>query len=274
MKIAAVLLSIAALSACTRSGPGTESPAGHGAGAGGADSSGAGGAAGSENAGEGGASGTSPTSGMGGATAGTGGASGTGGSSGDSSGGSGGAMTGGEGGSAGAVSEDAGVPPATGFDPDGCVVARRIDECCQPWLAVEQAIAQAEPCIVALGEPWPEGRLLAFCMPEENCALVDCAVPSTPTSREVLRGDGACLFTDECMTEADCVLAAESTSCCACHVSMPKILVEQELCITTEGETPDFAVCGGDDCSTVLCAECEAPAEPTCALSDGYKRCR
>jgi hypothetical protein len=260
---AALLLVVAALSACTDSGPGGEAPGrlNPGGGAGGADSSGSGGAAGETEAGEGGASGTA---GVGGMSAGGGGESGD-------QGGSGGMVIGGAGGTggdAGGDPADAGMGPDTGFDPDGCVVARRIDECCQPWIAVEQTMAQAEPCIVALGEPWPTED----CTPPASCALVDCAVPP-PTSREVLRADDACMFTDECATAADCVLATESTSCCACLGSMPKSIVDQELCITAEGETPDFAACGGDNCFAVLCAECEAPAEPTCALSDGYKRC-
>jgi hypothetical protein len=82
------------------------------------------------------------------------------------------------------------------------------------------------------------------------------------------------MFTDECMTAADCVLARERTQCCSCLESMPKSLVDQELCITAEGESPDFATCGGDDCFAVLCAECEQPPEPTCMMIDGYKRCR
>lgn len=263
-KVATALLLVAALGGCVSSGPGGEAPAppDHNAGTGGVGSGGTGGAANPPDAGEGGASGTAGTGA--GMSAGSGGAGGT-----VVSG------AGGSGGSAGGDDPaDAGMPPDTGIDPDGCVAARRIDDCCQPWVAVEREMALAEPCLVALGEPWPEGRVLALCTPDVNCALVDCAPAPAPTSREVLRGDGACMFTDECMTDADCVLATESTSCCACLVSMPKSIVEQELCITAEGETPDFAVCGGDDCFTVLCAECEAPAEPTCAMDDGYKRCR
>jgi hypothetical protein len=262
-KVAAALLLVAALSACTDSGPGGEAPGRLNPG--GADSSGSGGAAGETEAGEGG------TSGAAGAGAGDMNA-GTGGESGDQGGSGGmvvGAGEGGGGGDAGGDPADAGMGPDTGFDPDGCVVARRIDECCQPWIAIDQEVALAEPCLVALGEPWPTED----CTPPASCALVDCALPP-PTSREVLRGDGACLFTDECMTDADCVLATESTSCCACLGSMPKSIVDQELCITAEGETPDFAVCGGDSCLTVLCAECEAPAEPTCAMGDDYNRCR
>lgn len=262
MKIAATLLLVAALSGCARSGPGGEAPSPPGAGSGGAGSGGSGGRA---DAGEGGASGAAGT----GAGAGSGGVSGEVGGS----GGTGMSGAGGTGGSAGDDPADAGMGPDLGLDPDGCVAARRIDDCCQPWIAVEQEMAQAEPCIVALGEPWPEGRPLALCMPDVDCALVDCAPPA-PTSREALRGDGACMFADECETDADCVLALESTSCCACLVSMPKRIVDQALCVTAEGESPDSSVCGGDDCATVLCAECEAPAEPTCAMGDDYNRCR
>jgi len=272
-KVATALLLVAALSGCTSSGPGGEAPnGGQGAGTGGVSASGSGGANNPSDAGQGGASGTAG-SGASGMSAGSGGAGGEQGGT----GGAGGTVVsgaGGSGGSAGGDPADAGMGPDTGIDPDGCVAARRIDDCCQPWVAVEQEMALAEPCIVALGEPWPEGRFLALCTPDVDCALVDCAPAPAPTSREVLRGDGACMFTHECMADSDCVLATESTSCCACLGSMPRSIVEQELCITAEGETPDFAVCGGDDCFTVLCAECEAPAEPTCAMDDAYNRCR
>jgi hypothetical protein len=261
-RIAGVVLLVAALSACSSSdSDGAPGGQGAGEGAGGNDAGDTGGASG---AGQGGDSGASNTGGSGGMTSGSGGASGTGGAQ----AGSGGTMVSGSGGSDGGEPDDASVG-----DSD-CVVAQRIDECCPHYIAVESAEAKAEPCIVALGEPRPVGSELDECMPEQNCALVDCAPPDEPTSLSVFRGDGACMFTDECMTAADCVLATERTHCCSCPVSMPKSLVDQELCITAEGESPDFATCGGNNCFAVLCAPCQQPLEPTCAMVDGYKRCR
>jgi hypothetical protein len=249
-KIAAALLLVAALNGCTNAGPRGEAAGG-----------GTGGVAGTGDAGG--------TAGIdaGGMTAGSGGTGGDQGGSADS------AINGagGNGGDAGPDPEDAGTSgPDSGLDPNGCVVAQRVDDCCWPWIAVEQATAEAELCIVSRGEPTPyEG-----CTPPMSCALVDCAPPAAPTSFEASRGDGACMFADECSTDADCAIGTAWTGCCTCPASMPKSLIDQELCITAEGEDADFEVCSGNTCFTVLCAPCPALAEPTCVMGDDYNRCR
>lgn len=281
-KGALLIVMISVLTACSSSEPDGDVPGGQDAGDSG--EGGSGGNAGTTHAGSGGSGGMQGGAGAGGMSSGSGGmaagsggggaASGAGGATGGG-GGAGGSGAGGDGGTGGDHS-DAGTKPAWYDDAggSGCVVAKRIDECCFSWHAVDLEEAIADPCLVGLGEPVTEQEA-ADCFPTTpNCALVDCFEPLNPPSRVVMRGDGACMFTDECMTPADCVLARDDTQCCSCLESTPKSLVESAECIVAEGEGTDFALCSSTRCLTVLCAACEQPDEPTCAIGDALNACR
>jgi hypothetical protein len=271
----ALLLFVALIAGCSDDSEpdGAGGSAGQSAGASG--SGGSGGAAGTTAA-AGGVSGTT-------STAGTGGVSGGGGGSHAGTGGTG--ASSGAGGSAGSQEQDAsiddsGIPcsneacPPDPIADQTCVVAQRIDNCCTPWVAVSHGEAKADPCLIALGEPWPSSDELLDCQPQV-CTDVLCLDPNVPPSRTLFRADGACMFGDECQSPADCVLANDVTRCCNCTEAMPKSLVDQEPCLVPQGQSSASAECNdnGAQCLAVLCAACAEPTEPTCTLGDALRKC-
>jgi len=247
----------------------------------GADASGDAGTSGATGDPQGGSGGSTTPAGSGGTNAGNGGRGGRSGSGGMMMiGGAGGAIAGTSGGGSGGrggmiTAGNGGMSAGTGGlpMPEGdCIVARRFDECCFPWVAISEGEATANPCIVRIGEPMPVGQNLPDCSPE-ICPDILC--PLVPQSRVAQRADGACVFTDECSGPTDCVIARDDSSCCGCTEAMPVSLVERKACLTREGEATSRS-CGFDalQCATVRCAACELPEEPTCMTGGDYKRCQ
>lgn len=292
LKLGVALLAFGLFAACSDDPDPDLSGGPGGQGAGTSVVSGAGGQAGSTQAGSGGAGGTSTTAGAGGATAGSG--AGTGGTT---------------GGSAGAELEDGGmidegcrvggvlypigasnIPAQDGCntcacsasglactriacppDEGACVVAQRIDRCCMEWVAISRAEAEADPCIVALGEPLPSGQAHSACQPEV-CTDVLCPEQGPPSRVAQRIGDGPCRFSDECNDNDDCVSAYDGARCCSCAGAWPASLVQQESCIVEQGETAAQA-CGAV-CVAVLCGACPEPSEPSCSVRDSVSICQ
>jgi hypothetical protein len=191
-------------------------------------------------------------------------------------------MTGGAtGGMAGTSAGTGGTAPDAGADSgsdagpelEGCVVARRLDECCPMWAAVSRADAYADPCLHAIGEPLPSGGLAQGCTPE-FCPDVLC-VEEQPPSRvaEPFGASGECGFADECHAEGSCAVGWDMTSCCPCPGSQPQILIDREPCLIGETDTANDlpAVCYKP--CPVECGVCPGFSPPICAASDALNAC-
>jgi len=163
-----------------------------------------------------------------------------------------------------------------GCAPDLCLVARRLDRCCPVYEAVRQSALADDPCLVADPGPPLDATLAQDCYARspDSCAGVACNEAAPPSRLSEPDGTGGCRFTDECQSAADCVIAIDSRQCCTCGASMPKALLEHDVCFAVEGSTPPpGADCPG--CSLpVLCGMCVPPPElPSCVLGDALNRC-
>jgi hypothetical protein len=149
---------------------------------------------------------------------------------------------------------------------DDCLLAIRVDECCQPAMPATRQQVAADPCLV----PYPpRDRDTQHC-PDLMLEICDCSWRAIrPTSYLVeLASDGQCYFVGECETAADCTVARDFTlSCCACPSVFPRPYVAQQACVVGgPAEDP------GDDCMEICpdsCGECG----PSPVDSDGEYEC-
>lgn len=256
------------ISACSRD----DNAGGAGAGAGTSASGGQGGEA-AANAGSSASGGTE--AGAGGTSAGTSagttaGAGGAGGMTGGTMAGTGGRDAGTDGGA-----KDAGIDSGSDAGPDleGCVVGKRINECCPAWIAVTRAEAYADPCLLAVGEPVRSVEGGLGCAPD-ICPAVVC--PDTPPPSRVAEpfgANGECVFVDECHAEASCEVGTDMTSCCPCPGSLPQQLIDREPCVLGVNETANDLPAGCYKPCPVECDVCPGFSPPVCAVGDAISAC-
>jgi hypothetical protein len=154
-----------------------------------------------------------------------------------------------------------------------CALATRLDTCCLEVIAVLPGEIAADDCLAPYdhSQSYPAAQL-ASCQATLGlqCALVRCAGPRTPSRSVAPDATGMCAFTDECRTAADCVVASDYQSACACPGAWPRALVQSEACLVEDGiavpaQCPQSA---NDDCT------CAAPAPVECAEQAGLRVCR
>jgi hypothetical protein len=155
-------------------------------------------------------------------------------------------------------------------DPAECVVALRLDVCCDQYVAATRAELASNRCLSEYGMPVNAEDRIA-CSP--SCLAVLCA-PQPPTSRVVAQGSGVapCLFVDECSADADCVSASEDR-CCACPQSVPRSVAESLPCWWIEGEARNAGKCTGCQ-NDVLCGMCEPREGPLCDTQASPRVCK
>ena len=87
-------------------------------------------------------------------------------------------------------------------------------------------------------------------------------------------GAGGCRYTDECLSDADCVLAFDTRPCCSCPLSMPVQLVQRDQCLVDAGipePVPDACnVCFQGP----ICGACPPVAQPTCQIRNSFSLCQ
>ncbi|MBW2735967.1 MAG: hypothetical protein JRH20_26580, partial [Deltaproteobacteria bacterium] len=148
-----------------------------------------------------------------------------------------------------------------------CVVAVRIDDCCQPAVPAGADEVQNDACLVF----WPamlplDEACVATWSPA--CGPGDCITPSPP-SRVAARIDGACEFADECTAPEDCVFATDMRSCCPCANVYPPSLVAQDACLVNdEADAPASCL---PDCTNVQCEQCMPPPLVQCTFTASSK---
>jgi len=155
-------------------------------------------------------------------------------------------------------------------DPGGCIVARRVDECCSiPIAATERALEQ-QPCL----QRWDRAPDVAACPAAQQCNLRTC--PDTfvlgPWTRVAERSGSSCVFKHECSTVADCTFASNRSKCCACPEWAPRQLLGKDPCYVEDGRSPARSC---DLCvDTLPCDACAARTAGRCADDGtGWKKC-
>ena len=202
------------------------------------------------------------TGGSGGATGGSGGGGGSRNEGGISGGGSGGS---GDGGYVADGGEGGGLTTAE------CVVATRLDACCQVEVAVSRDEVEGDECLVPLFDTPVTPEVVARCIPD--CPLPgDCPLEPVPglTRVAALGADGQCVFADECQVAEDCEWAVDAMSdCCPCKRSLPTELIAAGRCLSTTEVAEGCQSCPGP------CVACAEPTIlPTCeSQTDGPNRC-
>jgi hypothetical protein len=139
-------------------------------------------------------------------------------------------------------------------------VGVQIDACCSEPIAVESN-AFEDPCVLPYRRYYSDEEL-AGCPGSEKCLMMNCTHPAPP-SRVVARRNGQCVFDDECITAAApysvCLVATDYNYCCSCPEVIPRVVVEADPCVLTEG-FPESGTCA--DCGTIDCVACDTP-EPS-----------
>lgn len=154
-------------------------------------------------------------------------------------------------------------------DPGGCVVARRVDQCCSIPIAATERELEQQPCL----QRWDRAADVAACPAAQQCNLRVC--PDTfalgPWTRIAERSGSGCVFKHECNSAADCTFASNRSGCCACPEWVPQQLLTQDPCYVSSGQNPGAAC---DVCVDALpCDACAASAAGQCADGAGWKKC-
>jgi hypothetical protein len=174
------------------------------------------------------------------------------------------------------------IPDARQIKPDqavpaagDCVIAIRVDNCCQQPMPVFAQQLKNDPCLL----PFPiKQPIPAACEAKwpKKCQVVDCMWGS-PVSRVVQAiPGGSCNWKSECATDADCAMAIDVELCCPCPAAYPKELVAKNVCLIkdwTQGYPPICKAC----MTGVPCTPCvPIPGKvPSCNPSGtpGINRC-
>ena len=146
-----------------------------------------------------------------------------------------------------------------------CVLAIRVDDCCCPEVhAASVDKVQSDPCLVA----WPPEPADVKACPKTCQAVCDCE-PQPPRSRLVEWVEGVgCQLASECETNADCVVAEDTRSCCPCPQVVPQALIAQDSCLRAgPGPHEACATCPPDACAAV--GACAGAGTPTCIKPPG-----
>lgn len=157
-----------------------------------------------------------------------------------------------------------GPPPISGGQ---CLVAIRVDSCCnQPMPALAQQVNQ-DPCLV----PFPNKNFPAQCKKKPDCSTVKCA-PPRPASRLVRAvPGGGCVFVSECKSSAECAVATDVRTCCACPEGYPRSLMTKDPCLVPYGDGPKAGPqCPNPNLCGQACGACLGPSEyplPICKKS-------
>lgn len=154
--------------------------------------------------------------------------------------------------------------------PETCIVATRIDGCCELPAAASIAEVLTDPCLVGAGEA-PAQIRPGQCNRPDSCDEVDCSfVP--PPSRLTARVGQRCAFVAECDDVDDCVLATNwEAGCCPCPTAYPPVLLEGQRCLVAWGEERPTGCrnCAGWQCEMCLKVEMRCQAGTMSRL----KRC-
>jgi hypothetical protein len=164
-----------------------------------------------------------------------------------------------------------------------CVVAERLDECCENRHVISRAEFESSPCWIPIYayRLYAPARKLTECEPEEDCSSVDCVRPQIAERRTAgFDQEGKCVPADECETDEDCVFTQNwrSYTCCLNDDIFPKFIVDNDPCVGDDLESifedigcldfPDPDPCTTEDW---LCAF----GSPRCVENDsGVRICR
>ncbi len=145
---------------------------------------------------------------------------------------------------------DAPIPPV-------CLMAFKFGECCNSVVPASSRQLVADPCLVG----WPNfAKRPADCKPPlAFCEKGLCAPPGPFTKAVGDKGDGTCTWKSGCESPADCMVAVDSSQCCACPKAYPRKHVEDLKClISPESRAPAECL---TPCPAIPCPVC-APEQP------------
>jgi hypothetical protein len=154
-------------------------------------------------------------------------------------------------------------------DLGGCVVARRVDQCCSMPIAATERDLDGDPCL----QRWDRTPDADACPGAQHCNLQICpeAFVLGTWTRVAERSGSSCVFKHECSTAADCTLASDRSKCCACPEWVPRQLLTDDACYVPEGQNPT-AACNA--CVNALgCDTCAATTAGSCTESAGWRKC-
>jgi len=150
-----------------------------------------------------------------------------------------------------------------------CIVALRIDQCCdEPVLKRELELAN-DSCVVA----WTHRNSVpadvrTTCKARAmGCETVRCTTPPVPSRVAAPLPDGSCSYADECESDLGCDLARDASEFCGCSDAHSIWEIEADGCLYSE---INHTV---EDCPSPVCgAVAPCPTCPVC-LSSTPARC-
>ncbi len=105
-----------------------------------------------------------------------------------------------------------------------CTMAVKTDECCSCPVAASQADMAADPCLVPVGEPTPDG-----------CAVPCPAIPCQECLSSHYTADcqgGQCVTREgECAQDTDCVIGIRVDNCCEQAFPVTLEDIQEDICL-------------------------------------------
>lgn len=173
-------------------------------------------------------------------------------------------------GAAGAAGTGGGM---TASPPLECVLAVRLDSCCQQAVAATVQEVEADECLVEFDRngKYPQPVVdTCFARIAAQCTATLCELSWPPSLAVVADASGMCSFADECQSAADCAIASDHENGCACPRAWPRSFVDAHECIIEPGQQLP-AQCPQD--AGLLCL-CSPPWTPQCVEEAGLRACR
>jgi hypothetical protein len=164
--------------------------------------------------------------------------------------------------------DGSGGMPAAAND---CLVALRIDACCDEPVLVKSSELASDPCVIAwTGRRSVPDDVRATCKARTmGCENVKCTTPPVPSRVAAPAADGSCAFADECESDRGCDLARDGSEFCGCEQAHSIAEIEADGClysaINHTVEDCVVPICGAAaPCPT--CPNCESSLPASCEV--------
>lgn len=143
-----------------------------------------------------------------------------------------------------------------------CVIAIRVDSCCNPAIPAPESLLKNDPCLVF----YPARQIPAACKAKwpAKCKNIKCTSQPPPSRLANPTAGGGCTWGNECNTAKDCRMALDARNCCQCLKGFPTVLVSSEACISDQSISPPPPSHCNQHCPPVSCKPCGPLANISC----------
>jgi hypothetical protein len=170
----------------------------------------------------------------------------------------------------GAASTDGnGASPDSANGVGECVVAMRLDSCCEQAMPIHAGQLGKDPCLVRYTPYYPSSQVPAVCAARKgDCSAVRCEAAIRTLFAEQ-SSDGSCVWKSECETNADCIAVLDCREhCCGCGAALPLAYAQAEPCVKTPQKTDPLPAGCQQPCRD-YCWGADAPLTAVCVPLSG-----